>query len=108
MLVHGQQILVTLTLGATCFAASIKSTPSYGNEARRKVILDNDFGFVAFLPILQALHAGWNILGIASSTGNTWALQSGLHALALLEIGGLDYIPVYKGSDYPLLNHPGA
>lgn len=74
---------------------------------RPKVILDNDWGIAGFIPILQALKAGWDIVGIVSDTANSWALQTGLHALATLEVGGLGCIPVYRGADWPLLNRPG-
>ena len=58
------------------------------------------------MSFLEVLKADWEILALVSSTSNTWALQGSLHALALLEIGNLSCIPVYRGSDYPLLNHP--
>ena len=75
--------------------------------AAQKVILDNDWGTVEFLPFLIALQAGWDVLGLVSDTANSYALQCGLHALATLEIGGLDRcIPVHKGADWPLLNTP--
>ena len=54
----------------------------------------------------MALDAGWDVLGLLSDTANSWALQTGLHALATLERGGLECIPVHKGADYPLLNTP--
>lgn len=54
----------------------------------------------------MALDAGWDILSLVSDTANSWALQTGLHALATLERGGLECIPVHKGADYPLLNTP--
>lgn len=75
-------------------------------SSRPKVILDNDWSPTGFVPFLQALSAGWDVLGLASDTANSWALQTGLHALATLEIGNLSCIPVYLGSDYPLLNTP--
>lgn len=74
---------------------------------RPKVILDNDWSTAGFIPILQALNAGWDIVGVLSDTADSWALQTGLHALATLEVGGLDCIPVIRGADYPILNRPG-
>ncbi|KAI6814079.1 nucleoside hydrolase [Hortaea werneckii] len=73
---------------------------------RPKVILDNDWETTGFISYLQALSAGWEVLGLASDTANSWALQTGLHALATLEAGNLSCIPVYLGSDYPLINTP--
>ncbi|KAF1821597.1 nucleoside hydrolase [Dissoconium aciculare CBS 342.82] len=93
-------------------AAAVPTTaPSYQNKngtksTRPKVILDNDWGTTGFIPILQALKANWDVVGVVSDTANSWALQCGLHALATLEIGNLSCIPVYKGSDYPILNTP--
>jgi len=77
-------------------------------SSRPKVIMDNDWSTVGYIPFLVSLDAHWNVLGLTSSSSNSWALQCGLHALATLEIGNLSScIPVYKGSDYPLLNKPG-
>ncbi|KAL8342725.1 hypothetical protein RB598_004197 [Gaeumannomyces tritici] len=75
--------------------------------ARPKIIIENDFGSTAFTTFLQAFDAGWDVLGLVGDTANTWALQSSLHALALLERAGLSScVPVHKGADYPLLNTP--
>ncbi|PHH89915.1 hypothetical protein CDD83_4978 [Cordyceps sp. RAO-2017] len=74
---------------------------------RPKVILDNDWTATEFSPFLQALQAGWEVLGLTSGTCNSWALQSTLHGLATLEAGNLSCIPVYRGADYPLLHNPG-
>nr|POE72808.1 uncharacterized protein CFP56_30747 [Quercus suber] len=98
-------ICTALTSNAVAYTSS--NGPQHVDSTRPKVIMDNDWSTVGFIPILQALHAGWEILGVTSSTSNSWALQCGLHALATLEVGNLSCIPVYKGSDYPLINHPG-
>lgn len=47
------------------------------------------------------------ILTGLEDTADSWALQTGLHALATLERGGLGCIPVHKGADYPIVNTPG-
>ncbi|CAK4030380.1 related to inosine-uridine preferring nucleoside hydrolase [Lecanosticta acicola] len=91
-------------LPPTHFERQVNSTT---NTTRPKVILDNDWSISGFIPILLALKAGWDVLGVVSDTSNTWALQCGLHALATLEVGDLGCIPVYKGADYPILNRPG-
>jgi inosine-uridine nucleoside N-ribohydrolase len=97
---------------AAVAVASPTSPPSYSSSKnstkslRPKVILDNDWGTTGFIPILQALKANWDVIGVVSDTANSWALQCGLHALATLEVGNLSCIPVYKGSDYPILNTP--
>ncbi|KAF2766956.1 nucleoside hydrolase [Teratosphaeria nubilosa] len=82
------------------------STYNATNTTKPKVILDNDWSTAGFIPYLMALSAGWDVLGLTSDTSNSWALQCGLHALATLERGELGCIPVYMGSDYPLLNTP--
>ncbi|KAJ9619230.1 hypothetical protein H2203_008559 [Taxawa tesnikishii (nom. ined.)] len=86
-------------------AAPVKEKRTH-NDLTPKVIMDNDWSTAGFIPYLMALDAGWDILGLVSDTANSWALQTGLHALATLEVGGLECIPVHKGADYPLLNTP--
>ena len=71
-----------------------------------KIILDNDWGITGYINYLIPLYYGWDILGLVSDTANSWALQCGLHALASLELGNLSScIPVYRGSDLPLLQN---
>lgn len=77
------------------------------STAGTKIILDNDWSPAGFLTYLMALDADWDVLGIVGDTANSWALQTSLHGLATLEVGNLSScIPVYKGSDYPLVNTP--
>lgn len=77
------------------------------SAAGTKIILDNDWSTAGFIPYLLALDAGWDVLGLIGDTGDSWALQTSLHGLATLEAGNLSScIPVYKGSDYPLVNTP--
>lgn len=77
------------------------------STAGTKIILDNDWSTAGFIPYLLALDAGWDVLGLVGDTGDSWALQTSLHGLATLEAGNLSScIPVYKGSDYPLVNTP--
>jgi len=40
------------------------------------------------------------VLGLTGDTANSWALQTTLHALALLEHGNLSCIPVALGEYY--------
>ncbi|KJZ71610.1 hypothetical protein HIM_09004 [Hirsutella minnesotensis 3608] len=93
-----------LLLAAGILALAGADQSGRSGVSKPKVILDNDWTTVEFLPFLQALKAGWDVLGLIGDTGNTWALQSSLHALATLEIGNLSCIPVYKGADYPIIN----
>ncbi|KAK7967240.1 uncharacterized protein PG986_001517 [Apiospora aurea] len=88
-------------------STSSNSTAGNGDGKPRKMILDNDWAAVAFIPILQALDAGWDVVGIVGDTADSWALQTSMHGLAGLELGNLsECIPVHKGADYPLLNTP--
>lgn len=105
-----------LALSSAVVAAAPSSSSSSSRDlqgvatapsSRPKVILDNDWSTTGFIPFLQALKANWDVLGIVSDTSDSWARTTGLHALATLEVGDLGCIPVYKGSDYPLLNTPG-
>lgn len=92
-----------LAVAPLAASAATNTTAATAN----KVIMDNDWGTVEFPPYLMALKAGWDVLGLVSDTANTFALQCGLHALATLELGGLQRcIPVHKGADWPLLNTP--
>lgn len=106
--------VTALALGATAVLAA-PSNKQYNSHrgtvnsstAGTKIILDNDWSPAGFIPILLALDAGWNVLGIVGDTANSWALQTSLHGLATLEVGNLSScIPVYKGADYPLVNTP--
>lgn len=84
-----------------------RDNSSSSSTAGTKVILDNDWSTAGFIPYLMALDAGWDVLGLIGDTSDSWALQTSLHGLATLEVGNLSScIPVYKGSDYPLINTP--
>ncbi|KAI5363105.1 putative inosine/uridine-preferring nucleoside hydrolase domain, ribonucleoside hydrolase [Septoria linicola] len=100
---------VLLSAGTAVSAAPSNHFTRYANStvSKQKVIIDNDWSTNGFIPILQAIKAGWDVVGVLSDTANSWALQCGLHALATLEVGDLGCIPVYRGADYPILNRPG-
>jgi inosine-uridine nucleoside N-ribohydrolase len=103
--------MVVASLAAASLAGAVPSRhlqqrAESSNCTKPKVILDNDWGTAGFIPYLMALDAGWEVLGLVSDTANSWALQTGLHALSTLEVGNLSCIPVHKGADYPLLNTP--
>jgi inosine-uridine nucleoside N-ribohydrolase len=95
-------------LGSLLPEIALSATSSHydGLPPRPKVILDNDWSSTGFIPYLQALKAGWEVVGLISDTSDSWSLQCGMHALATLEIGNLDCIPVYRGADYPILRRP--
>ncbi|KAF4456836.1 nucleoside hydrolase [Fusarium albosuccineum] len=99
-------VFVFSLLQSAGLAAPLEERAPKGSS-KPKIILDNDWKTAGFIPFLQALHAGWDVLGRIGTTGDTWAHANSLHAVSTLEIGNLSScIPVYKGSDYPLLNTP--
>jgi inosine-uridine nucleoside N-ribohydrolase len=100
-----KQTLVLSSLLSAALAAPAQ-TNGTSTHKKPKAILDNDWSPAGFLPFAQVLRAGWDVIGITSNTANTWARQTALHAVATLERGNLSCIPVYNGSDYPLLNTP--
>ncbi|ROW03641.1 hypothetical protein VPNG_07201 [Cytospora leucostoma] len=105
-------VITSLSLASAALAATISPrghtlVTRNSSTAGTKVILDNDWSTAGFVPYLLALDAGWDVLGLIGDTSNSWALQTSLHGLATLEVGNLSScIPVYKGSDYPLVNTP--
>lgn len=100
-------ILATALPLAAAVPAAVRRQSNTTAAYKPKVILDNDWSPAGFIPFLQALDAGWEVLGLASDTANSWALQTGLHGLATLEVGNLsNCIPVYKGADWPLIHTP--
>jgi inosine-uridine nucleoside N-ribohydrolase len=68
----------------------------------RYTIMDNDWSSTAMIPFLFPLSANMTLLGLTGSTADTWALQSSLHGLALLEHGNLTCVPVALGQYYPI------
>lgn len=72
-----------------------------------KVIVDTDLGFasddaMALLILLQSETV--DLLGVTVVTGNDWLEQEVANALRLLEIAGRSDVPVFAGSEIPLLN----
>lgn len=101
--------LLTVSAGLSlCLAlAHPKRQNSTSNDSRPKLILDNDWGSTDFVTVYQALQSNYHLIGLTSVTGNTWSLQSALHALRALQLGNLTgCVPVYEGATYPLLNTP--
>lgn len=103
-------MLAKQTLIFSSLLSAALAAPSQANgtttQSKPKAILDNDWYPAGFLPYAQVLSAGWDVIGLTSSTANSWARQTALHAVATLERGNLSCIPVFNGSDYPLLNTP--
>ncbi|CAG8972813.1 hypothetical protein HYALB_00007738 [Hymenoscyphus albidus] len=96
-----------LVLGVPIVTASAYSKRQNSTTEKRYAILDNDWSPAGSIPFLMALDAGIEILGLASSTSNTWQKQTAYHALSTLEVGNLSScIPVYYGATHPLINTP--
>jgi inosine-uridine nucleoside N-ribohydrolase len=70
------------------------------------VIVDTDCGFasddaMALLALLQSENV--ELLGVTVVTGNDWLKQEVQNVLRLLEIAGRPEVPVYAGSERPLV-----
>jgi len=70
------------------------------------VILDTDCGFasddaMALLALLQSERV--DLLGVTVVTGNDWLKQEVQNVLRLLEIAGRPEVPVFAGSERPLI-----
>jgi inosine-uridine nucleoside N-ribohydrolase len=81
---------------------------SHAQDARRKLILDQDTsgpGASNLQAILLALQSpDVNLLGITVESGDAWQDEEVAHVLRMLELVGRTDIPVYRGSTYPLVN----
>ncbi|KAL2074892.1 hypothetical protein VTL71DRAFT_8672 [Oculimacula yallundae] len=93
---------------AFSLSGSVLASPLHrkrtASAEKRYAIIDNDWTTAGFIPFLQALDGGIEVLAVTSSTANSWQKQCAYHALATLEIGNLSCIPVYEGATYPLIN----
>lgn len=98
------------------YLPGVFSGPTTNHESRtnakKYLIIDNDWGITDFtLTNLALLSKEYTLIGLTSSTGITWSLQSGLHALQSIQLLGgnpplTSCVPVQKGADYPILNNP--
>jgi inosine-uridine nucleoside N-ribohydrolase len=96
-------MLGSLLLAAGVFAAAAQSAPPI---QAIPVILDTDCGFasddaMALLALLQSREV--DLLGVTVVTGNDWLEQEVQNVLRLLEIAGRPEVPVFAGSERPLL-----
>jgi inosine-uridine nucleoside N-ribohydrolase len=76
-----------------------------------KIIFDTDIGWMNddCIAALMALHApGIEVLGITPIMGNYDLAYEVACALRLLEMTGLEEIPVAAGFDRPLLHERGS
>lgn len=73
------------------------------NETR-KIIIDCDPGIDDALALLLALKSPEvEVLGITTTAGNTTLAQSTDNAAKVLELAGRQDVPIYRGSDRPLV-----
>ncbi|MGH9460399.1 MAG: nucleoside hydrolase [Vicinamibacteria bacterium] len=100
------RLQLPLLIGAVLlFTSSIGTSPQAPEPL--KVILDTDLGFasddaMALLILLQSDKV--DLLGVTVVTGNDWLDQEVANTLRLLEIAGRPDVPVYAGSERPLIN----
>ena len=79
------------------------------NAEDNKVIFDTDMGYFgddtyALFMLLQADAAGWlDLLGVTSVGGNVTIAEGTTAILNQLEATGRDDIPVYMGTDIPIM-----
>ena len=74
---------------------------------RIKVVVDTDLGFAiddAMALLILAQSEIVDLLGVTVVTGNDWRDQEVANGLRLLEIAGRTNVPVYPGSERPLIN----
>ncbi len=93
----------SLLLAAGVFAAGPAGAPP---PRPIPVILDTDCGFasddaMALLALLQSDRV--DLLGVTVVTGNDWLKQEIANVLRLLEIAGRREVPVFAGSERPLV-----
>jgi inosine-uridine nucleoside N-ribohydrolase len=98
------------TVGAAIASAQIAPSLAQASQPteKRKVIYDQDndgpFG-TDILGILMMLQAETiDLLGITLVTGDAWMRQEMAYTLRLLEMMGRTEIPVYPGTEFPMLN----
>ncbi len=100
--------LMLLGTATSAFAAvedyNVKTTPE-----THKAILDTDMGYlnddaIVLFMLAQADSLGWvDFLGVTTVGGNTWVPAGTTAALKQLELIGRPDIPVYMGTDVPIM-----
>ena len=85
-----------------CLALCIAGGPLQAQEAKRKVIIDDEGFSLMHLMLLEAEDV--EVLGLTTVSGNVWANRATAFALRGLEIAGRSDVPVVQGATYPLLN----
>ena len=83
-------------------AAFLSIGPALAENARRKVIIDDEGFGLMHLMLLEADDV--DVLGVATVSGNVWVNRATAQALRGLELAGRADVPVVPGATYPLLN----
>lgn len=98
-------LALILVLAALPFAAAEEQT----EESVKRVILDTDMSYlnddaITLFMLAQADSLGMcDFLGVTTVGGNTWVADGTTAALRQLEMIGRSDIPVYMGTDVPLM-----
>lgn len=90
-------LALALVLALCCMIA-----PAQGQDARRKVIVDNDGFSLMQLMLLAADDV--DVVGITTVSGDSWANRVTARALRGLELAGRSDVPVVQGATFPLVN----
>ena len=101
--------LISTMLAPMSASAAIEDYNIVTNAEENKVIFDTDMGYFgddtyALFMLLQADAANWiDLLGITSVGGNVTVAEGTTAILNQLEATGRDDIPVYMGTDIPIM-----
>ena len=98
-------LAVMLTLGVLPMAMAEEAAA----EPTKRVILDTDMGYlnddaIVLFMLAQADSMGMcDFLGVTTVGGNSWVASGTTAALRQLELIGREDIPVYMGTDVPIM-----
>lgn len=102
-------IMLASTLVPTTVSAALEDYNVVTNAEDNKVIFDTDMGYLgddsyALYMLLQADAAGWiDLLGVTSTGANINIFEGTTAILNQLEYVGREDVPVYMGTDIPLM-----
>lgn len=85
-----------------CVALLFGSGNALAEQARRKIIIDDEGFALMHLMLLEAKDV--EVVGITTVSGNVWANRATAMALRGLEVAGRTDVPVVPGATYPLIN----
>lgn len=94
--------MIVRMVWALCLALVLGATSAHAQDARRKVIIDDEGFALMHLMLLEAEDV--DVVGITTVSGNAWANRATAMVLRGLEIAGRTDVPVVQGATYPLIN----